>query len=1062
METSEWEGSRFDAPSTSTTAEVPSVVAVVVTHDPGDRFSEALASLAEQDYPSLTVLIVDAGSRVDPSPRIGAVLPDAYIRRLDEPVGFAVAANETLEAVEGANYLLFLTDDTALAPDAVSQLVEEAVRSNAGIVGPKFVDAEQARLLLQVGLSADKTGVPYSPVEPGEVDHEQHDAVRDVLALPSAAMLVRADLWRELGGFDAEFSSGIEELDVCWRARLAGARVMVVPDAVAARPRQALEARFGADPDAARILEPRHRLQMLLRNYSTWSLVRVLPQALVVTVIQAVALAAMGRGRRALAVLRAWFWNLRHLRSTSRSRRQIQALRAVPDADVRALQIRGSTYLRAFLSGQLHLGARMDALSGASRGVAETLTDSVRRPTPIFAVVFLFVILVGSRELVTDGVPAVGSFLPWPGMSDLWREFTSGWRHASTGSPAPAPPAFALMSALSAVFFGDADVARTVVVAAAIPVGALGAYRMMLPLARSAWAPIGAAVAYAVVPVPRNILTTGRIGPLVLYAAGPFLLERLLRASGVAPFGESDEDRPARDRRRALLSLGMLTALVAAFVPAAALAVIVMALALLVASALAGARAEAVRGLAAATLATLIAVGLLFPWSLSLVLPTPDLDALGFVFRERPSVTDVVMFDTGGALVGVGWLILAVAAHPLVIGSGFRLRWATRAWFLAVTGWLAAWLPGRFDFGAGTPPVEAALVIAALGVAMAVGLGSGILREELRRTGLGWRQVASVAAVGGLVVATLPFLGDSVDGRWNLHRADWSRSLGWMGAERSGGDFRVLWLGDPARLPVHPFTLDDGTAYSVTRNGTGDAVDLFPPPTDATTAHVERAMEAVIDGRTDRLGHMLGPLAIRYVASPLRAQPSAGVPSVAETDTRLAAALARQVDLVQLQVDPSMILYENRAWMPERALLQGSAADAAVESGPLAALRVGVADAAPLSGPSVPDPVDGGGVVVLAERYDSGWSARVAGERQPHTRVFGLVNGFPVESVEDLEISHGGQLLRYGAIGVQGLAWLVALGAWRRRQTAERAEMYAHRQAVRDVRPGSVPVGAPS
>ncbi|HVM39884.1 MAG TPA: hypothetical protein VM618_03770 [Acidimicrobiia bacterium] len=84
METSEREGSRFDAPSTTTTtttAEVPSVVAVVVTHDPGDRFGEALTSLAEQDYPSLTVLVVDAGSRDDPSPRIGAVLPDAYIRR---------------------------------------------------------------------------------------------------------------------------------------------------------------------------------------------------------------------------------------------------------------------------------------------------------------------------------------------------------------------------------------------------------------------------------------------------------------------------------------------------------------------------------------------------------------------------------------------------------------------------------------------------------------------------------------------------------------------------------------------------------------------------------------------------------------------------------------------------------------------------------------------------------------------------------------------------------------------------------------------------------------------
>ncbi|HVM41340.1 MAG TPA: hypothetical protein VM618_11255, partial [Acidimicrobiia bacterium] len=950
-----------------------------------------------------------------------------------------------------------------LAADAVSHLVEEAVRSNAGIVGPKFVDADRPQVLLQVGLSADKTGVPYSPVEPGEIDHEQHDAVRDMLGLPSAAMLVRADLWSELGGFDAEFTAGIEELDLCWRARLAGARVMVVPDAVVARPRAALEARFGADPDAARALEPRNRLQMLLRNYSGWSLLRVLPQALAVAMVQAAALAAMGRARRSLSIVSAWFWNLRHLRTTLRQRRAVQAMRAVPDADVRALQIRGSAYLRAFLSGQLHLGTRMDALSGASRDAAETFADALRRPTPIFAAVFLLVVLMGSRELIGSGVPSVGSFLPWPGMSDLWREFTSAWRHAWIGSPAPAAPAFALMAGLSALLFGNADAARTLVIVAAIPVAAIGAYRMMLPLARSAWAPIGAAVAYAVLPLPRNVISSGRLGPLVLYAAGPFLLERVLRASGIAPFGDPDDDRPARDRRRALLSLGILTAIVVSFFPPAALIVPYMALTLVVGSALAGGRTEAVRGLAASALAVGIAVLLLFPWSLSLLLPTPDLGALGFVYQERPSVTDVVTFDTGRALVGFGWLMLAVAAHPLLIGSGFRLRWATRAWFLALAGWLAAWLPGRFDLGAGTPPVEAALVVAALGISMAVGLGSGILREELRRTGLGWRQLASVAASAGLVIATLPFLGEAFGGRWDLRPADWARSLRWMDAEQADGGFRVLWLGDPSELPLHSFTLSDGTGYGVTRNGTGDARDLFPPPADSATSHLSAALEAALDGRTDRLGHMVGPLAVRYVAAPVRAQPSASVPSVRELDTRLAAALARQIDLVQLQVDPAMILYENRAWMPDRAIVDGDAAEAALDGAPLDTLSVGLDGAVAVGGGARPgDGLDGEGVVVVAERYDDGWSARTDEGAAPHSRAFGLVNAFPVQSVEGLDVSHGGQLLRYGAITVQFLLWAVVVVAWRRRASAERAEQYAHRQAARDVRPSFTPSGAAS
>ena len=59
-------------------------------------------------------------------------------------------------------------------------MVEEAYRSNAGIVGPKLVDYDHPDVLLEVGMAVDHYGVPFSGIEPGEVDQEQHDAVRDV------------------------------------------------------------------------------------------------------------------------------------------------------------------------------------------------------------------------------------------------------------------------------------------------------------------------------------------------------------------------------------------------------------------------------------------------------------------------------------------------------------------------------------------------------------------------------------------------------------------------------------------------------------------------------------------------------------------------------------------------------------------------------------------------------------------------------------------------------------------------------------------------------------------
>ena len=113
-------------------------------------------------------------------------------------------------------------------------------------------------MLQHVGLGVDRFGEIDPLVEPGEVDQEQHDAVRDVFALPSACMLVRADLFRALGGFDPAIDFYGDDVDLCWRAHLGGARVVVVPSgsrppprgARRAAPRPAPGAAAGPSPDA--------------------------------------------------------------------------------------------------------------------------------------------------------------------------------------------------------------------------------------------------------------------------------------------------------------------------------------------------------------------------------------------------------------------------------------------------------------------------------------------------------------------------------------------------------------------------------------------------------------------------------------------------------------------------------------------------------------------------------------------------------------------------------------------------------------------------------------------
>ena len=188
--------------------------------------------------------------------------------------GFSAAADAVLDTDVDPAFLLICHDDVALAPDTVRQLVVESLRSNAGIAGPKLVDWHRPDRLQHVAYTVDRFGVAADVVDPGELDQEQYDAVADVFAVPSACLLIRTGLFRALGGFDPEIAHRGEEIDLCWRAQLLGARVLVVP-AARVRHRENLYGRTGVDD--IRRSRARHQLRTVLVTGSRLSLLLTLP-----------------------------------------------------------------------------------------------------------------------------------------------------------------------------------------------------------------------------------------------------------------------------------------------------------------------------------------------------------------------------------------------------------------------------------------------------------------------------------------------------------------------------------------------------------------------------------------------------------------------------------------------------------------------------------------------------------------------------------------------------------------------------------------------------------------
>ncbi|NIR42292.1 MAG: glycosyltransferase, partial [Actinobacteria bacterium] len=536
----------------------PSVLAVVVAHHPGEWFDETLESLVTQDYRRLEVLVVDAAGDPALVPRVHAHLPGASVLDAADTEGFSAAADAVLDTDVDPAFLLICHDDVALAPDAVRLLVTEALRSNAGIAGPKLVEWDAPDRLQHVGYVVDRFAAKDDVVEPGELDQEQYDAVADVTAVPSACVLVRTGLFRTLHGFDPQMTFRGEDVDLCWRAQLAGARVLVVPDA-RVRHREQLPDRTGVDD--VRRTRARHQLRTVAITASRPELVLTLPLAFLLTLGEAFVALVTGRIGQVADVLGAWSWNGRRLAQIRRRRRELRSITRARHADLRALQETGSVRINALVRGQIG----REGFGRAGQGLASAArTGTVRIAAIGWTLVALFV-LFGSRKLLGSGVPAVGDFVAFPGSpGDLWSEWWSGWRDRDLGAPGAGPGGLAITALVGWVLGGAVGLTRTLWVLAPLAVGLVGAWRM-LAVTGSRRAQLGSLAAYLIIPLPWAAVATASIPGLYGYAAAPWVLSGLLHVQAASPHRRPHG--PWRTLGRGGAGLGIAIGLTVAFAP---------------------------------------------------------------------------------------------------------------------------------------------------------------------------------------------------------------------------------------------------------------------------------------------------------------------------------------------------------------------------------------------------------------------------------------------------------------------------------------------------------------
>ena len=899
---------------------------VIVSHDPGLWFDEMLESIAAQDHPLVDVTVVDTGSEADPTARVQRFLPQAAIRRLGSNPGLGPAANQVLlDDGPIPDFFVFCHDDVALAPNTLRLLVHEAVRSNAGIVGPKYLDWDDPTRIRHVGLLVDKTGVPVPTVDIGELDQEQHDVVQDMFAVPGGCVLVRGDLFRAIGGFDPEMSFCYEHIDLCWRARTVGARVMVAP-AAAVRHRQRLAERLSRPQVDG--LWRRHRVRTLLSVYGAWHSLRVIPQAMLLSAIELLAALVTGHLSQARQIGASWGHHLIRLGSIRRRRQAVSRARHVGDAHIRMSQARGFSPVASFLTSR-GSGAG-DGLS--ARGVLLARL-SRSRASVVVGIATVVLVLLGARDLVADGIPAVGDLPRLGSSSDLLSGWWSEFRPVGLGQEGFAPTGLGVLTLLSWLFFGETDFLRTVLIVGMVPLGALGVWRLMRPF-DSLWIQGVALAVYLANPVPYNALANGVWSALLLYGAVPWLMRAVLTGSGLAPFGRVGGSPGPGLRRpsflRETLAVGLLFGLAAAMASEALIVMGLVLAGLVLGSIIAGTPGGIARMMAVAVAGVAIAAVLNLPWLA---------DSLPSLLGDRPggnggnSWAEILRLDTGPFGDNrLGWALPVAAVLPLALAHDSRLAWAVRGWTLYL-GTAAAALVAEQDWSpVPLPRPEVVQVPGAVGLAIAVAMGVAAFLTDVRRYRFGWRQLVPFSAVVALVAGMLPLLATVLVGDWNATRDDYTDVVPFSDGE-SADEYRhrVLWLGHPDVLPLGSWELDGHLSFAVSDSRAFPTVaQRWAGGLDDNTRQVGEAVLGAPETGAKRLGAELSRWGIGTILVAERLAPVPYGELSQPAPEWLFDTLDGQLDLAPGGLTAGIVTYRNTALDPSAA---GAAFTLATEDG---------------------------------------------------------------------------------------------------------------------------------
>lgn len=311
------------------TANLPTVAIVILNYNGLSHLKVFLNKALKTAYPKLQVIVADNASTDQSLEFLAERFPEVPTIQLAENHGFAKGYNEALQQVK-ADYYVLLNSDAEVTPGWLDPIIELMERdSTVAACQPKIKDQNRPEYFEYAGASGgllDYLGYPFCRgriFAITEKDQGQYEDTAEIFWASGAAMVIRARLFHAVGGFDPDYFAHAEEIDLCWRLKRAGYKIMV-------RPRSTVFHVGGGtlnyNTPYKTYLNFRNTLFTLLKNESAGKLLWLLPARLLLDGLAGVLFLTQGKWDHIRSILRAHRSFYANFQKTLKKRKQYEEL----------------------------------------------------------------------------------------------------------------------------------------------------------------------------------------------------------------------------------------------------------------------------------------------------------------------------------------------------------------------------------------------------------------------------------------------------------------------------------------------------------------------------------------------------------------------------------------------------------------------------------------------------------------------------------------------------------------------------------------------------------------